>query len=67
VLPDDYYKKAFFTLDDFYSIGLDNGVVTAIFADQNQALDAINPKVFNQILFFVNRYDSKLYAISLKQ
>lgn len=65
-LPDDYQKKNLFTADDFYKIDLSSGDVSSVFNDQNQALDTDNLKIFNQNLFFVNRFDSKLYAISLK-
>jgi hypothetical protein len=65
-LPDDYQKKNLFTADDFYKIDLLSGGVSSVFNDQSRALDADNPKIFNQNLFFVNRFDSKLYAVSLK-
>jgi len=64
-LPDAYEKKAVFTTDDFYAINLTNGEVRAIFADPSQVLDARPLKVFNKRLFFINRFDQKLYAISL--
>jgi len=65
-LPDDYEKMAIFTTDDFYSVDLNSGDMTAVFNDQNQNLDASSLKIFNQTLFFINRYDQKIYAISLK-
>lgn len=64
-LPDDYQTKSLFTEDNFYKISLASGNTASLFADQNQALDAVNPRVFGQTLFFVNRIDQKLYAISL--
>jgi hypothetical protein len=66
-LPDDYKKKAVFTTDDFYAINLSNGDVQAIFTDPTQFLDAESLKVFNKKLFFLNRFDQKLYAISLSE
>ncbi|MBU6500453.1 MAG: hypothetical protein KGJ89_01315 [Patescibacteria group bacterium] len=65
-LPDDYEKMALFTLDNFYKIDLSSGNVTSVFADLNQKLDAKNLGVFNNTLLFINRYDSLVYAISLK-
>ncbi len=65
-LPDDYEKKVVFTADDFYRINLGDGSVSQVYADKAQELDAVNPRVFNQTLFFINRLDQKLYAISLK-
>ncbi len=65
-LPDDYAKKAVFTADDIYKVGLSKGNAAPIFNDENQNADVSNPKVFNQNLFFINRYDQKIYAVSLK-
>lgn len=65
-LPDDYQMRALFTEDSFYKVSLADGNTESVFADQAQALDAIDLKIFNQTLFFINRLDQKLYAISLK-
>ncbi|MDO8536832.1 MAG: hypothetical protein Q7R94_01135 [bacterium] len=65
-LPDDYEKKILFTADDFYKVNLSDGAVSSVFAEQAQMLDATELKVFNQTLFFINRLDQRLYAISLK-
>jgi hypothetical protein len=66
-LPDDYLKGALFTSDDFWRIDLATGDTSAVFIDPNQNLDATDLKIFNKTLFFVNRFDKKLYAISLGQ
>ncbi len=65
-LPDSYFRKEFFTADDFYAINLADGTVTAVLPDAARSVDATNLKIFNNTLFFVNRFDDKLYAISLK-
>ncbi len=65
-LPDDYYKNKLFTVDDFYKINLNDGNITQVFADVSQNLDATDLKIFNGYLLFINRYDQKLYWISLK-
>ena len=64
-LPDEYEQKVLFTADDFYKINVANGTLTAIFNDPGQTMDATKLKAFNNALFFVNRYDQKLYAISV--
>lgn len=64
-LPDDYLTRALYTSDNFLAIDLNTGNANPFFADPSQTLDAANLKIFNRILFFVNRYDKKLYAISL--
>jgi hypothetical protein len=66
-LPDDYQQMALFTSDDFYRVNVVTGETDSIFANPNQNLDASDLKIFNNTLFFVNRYDQKLYAISLSQ
>ncbi|MBI2033498.1 MAG: hypothetical protein HYT13_00125 [Candidatus Liptonbacteria bacterium] len=65
VLPDAYQKKAIFTSDDFYEIDLTNGSVKIRFSDLTKNFDADNLKVFLGRLYFVNRYDNRLYSISL--
>lgn len=63
-LPDDYDQMAIFTTDSFYMINTATGQSQTVFAP-SVSVDATNLNVFNNILFFVNRYDNKLYAISL--
>ena len=64
-LPDAYDEMRIMTSDDIYQIGLADGKVTPVFNDPLQGLDVSNVKFFNGAVFFVNRYDQKLYAISL--
>jgi len=66
-LPDEYDQDIYFTDDDFYRIDAGNGSLSEIFSflTANQNLDATQMKVFNNILFFVNRYDQKIYALAL--
>ena len=67
-LPDEYDQKIYFTSDDFYSVDSDTGAYSQIFssAKAGQSLDATNMRVLNNVLFFINRYDEKVYAISLQ-
>ncbi len=65
-LPDDYEKRALFTADDIYKINLADGSTSAVFKDLDQLVDVSNPKIFGQNLFFINRIDKKIYALSLK-
>ncbi len=64
VLPDDYNQQALFTVDSLYKIRTDNGDVQTLLTPA-QAVDATNLKVFGKTLFFINRYDNKVYALSL--
>jgi len=63
-LPDDYLKKAFFTEDGFYRINLVSGDIKTVFAAQ-YGIDAVSLSVRDGQLYFLNRYDSALYAIKL--
>lgn len=63
-LPEDYEEMALFTTDAFYSIDLVTGDVNQFFSPTG-GFDAQNLKLFNGVLFFTNRYDQKLYAITL--
>jgi hypothetical protein len=65
LLPDAYDQKQLMTADDLYSINLADGTVQSLFADQSQILDGTNLKTANGRLFFVNRYDNRLYGITL--
>ena len=66
-LPDEYDQKVYFTNDDFYRIDADTGLLDKIFSAStiNQTIDATHIKIFNNILFFINRYDQKIYALAL--
>ncbi len=64
ILPDAYIQKAIFTSDNFYGINTGSGATTNTFSPR-VSVAAERLRVINHILFFVNRYDLKLYAISL--
>lgn len=64
-LPDDYNQMALFTSDDIYRINLQTGAIDTVYNDQSQNLDVSDMKFFNGTLFFINRYDEKLYGIGL--
>ena len=64
-LPDAYLKKALFTSDDFFEINVSTGEFKSVFADDTKNLDADGVKIFNQSVFFINRYDKKVYSIAL--
>jgi hypothetical protein len=64
-LPDGYEQMALFTSDNIYRINTSNGDVNTLFNDQNQNMDVSQIKIFNNSLFFINRYDQKLYSLGL--
>jgi len=63
-LPEDYNEMAIFTTDSFYKVDTGTGALTQVLAPTG-AYDASDLSVFNNDLFFINRYDQKLYAIPL--
>ncbi len=66
-LPDAYEKRAVFSVDDFYSIDVATGGLAPVFAQNDYVLDADLVKIFGTKLFFVNRFDKRVYAIELAE
>jgi|GEM_PF-813783 len=67
VLPDDYYKKKEYFIDDIYELDLPSGAITKLFDGDEVAIDASNLKIKDNALLFINRYDSKVYSLNLTQ
>jgi hypothetical protein len=63
-LPDSYLKKAHFTIDTIYAFQLD-GKEKRIWSSSSYGpgLDILNPKKIGTSLYFINRYDNKLYSL----
>ncbi len=66
-LPDDYETMALFTSDDIYKINTATGDTQVLWSDQTQNMDVSDMKLFNGTLFFINRYDQKLYGLTFSQ
>ncbi len=64
-LPDDYEMGSLFTSDNIYRINTASGNIDTLFDDQSQNVDVSDMKIFNNALFFINRYDQKIYSIAL--
>ncbi|MDP3999447.1 MAG: hypothetical protein Q8P76_02540 [bacterium] len=64
-LPDDYYKKAVYFQDDIYSIDLISGESALLLNGDEILIDAYRLSLGNGKLYFLNRYDNKLYNLSL--
>jgi hypothetical protein len=65
-LPDDYYKKAEYFIDDIFVIDLSEKTVSKIFDGDEVALDIHNLRIKDESLLFINRYDNKLYSLKLE-
>jgi len=63
-LPDDYNTMALFTSDDVYKINTATGAEQVLWDDAGQNMDVSDMKFFNNALFFINRYDNKLYGLT---
>jgi hypothetical protein len=68
-MPDSYLKNGFFMPDSLYRIDLETGAVDNLLLAagviEDYSLDVVSPKVFNDTLFFVNRFDERLYGLAL--
>jgi hypothetical protein len=62
---DNYNMMAAFTSDQVIRINTSDGSWNILWNDSTQNIDATDLKFFNNTLFFVNRYDLKLYALTL--
>ncbi len=64
-LPDDYEMKALFTADDFFEINIDEASIKTIFNGRAKNFDATKLKISGQNLFFISRFDEKVYSLPL--
>lgn len=65
VLPDDYLKRQVYFRDSFFQIDVAKNSISEIFDGLDKNIDAINLKLVNNKLFFINRYDNMLYQLEL--
>lgn len=66
ILPDDYYKKGVYFIDDIFELDLPTGKITKLFDGSSVALDAYDLKLKGSDLLFINRYDNKVYSLGLQ-
>lgn len=66
ILPDDYYKKNDYFIDDIFEFDLPTGKITKLFDGNDVALDARDLKLKDNNLLFINRYDNKVYSLNLQ-
>lgn len=64
-LPDDYLKKNFYTEDSIIYLDLSDRSKSKIIYEGKTPFDAINLLSDGTHLYFINRYDEKLYSIAL--
>lgn len=66
-LPDDYNDGVVFTSDEIIKLNAGTGDLTTLWSSTSQPIDATDLKVFDNTLYFLNRYDQKLYSLPLAQ
>jgi len=64
-LPDDYFNKRFFSIDDLFAIDEETGGTTKVLDGRGLDIDAKNPQILGNKLYFINRYDNYLYELTL--
>lgn len=64
-LPDDYLKNKIYFNDAFYSWDTATGTVQVIPVNHQAPLDAERLTKYEQRIFFINRYDRKLYSLEI--
>ncbi len=64
-LPDDYLKRAVYFDDIFYQIDINQNSFTEIPTASQSVIDAVNLKFVGNRLFFINRYDNKVYSLGI--
>ncbi|OGM89702.1 hypothetical protein A3J77_01755 [Candidatus Wolfebacteria bacterium RBG_13_41_7] len=64
-LPDDYLENAVYFIDSLYQIDVNQNSFERILDGSASVIDAVNLKSTDGKLFFINKYDSKLYVLEL--
>lgn len=66
-LPDDYFEQRIYTSDSLFKIDLNTDEVTPVAVPRNAygPIDAKNPFVSGEHIYFVNQYDNSLYDLNM--
>lgn len=67
-LPDDYLEKKTYTVDDLYTYNTTKKELGFIFSSplsDVQSVDATNPEIVGDTIYFLNRYDGFVYSINV--
>lgn len=64
-LPDDYNMMSLFTSDVIVRVNITTGGEDELWNDPSQNMDVSDLKLFNNSVFFINRYDQKIYKLTL--
>jgi len=67
-MPDDYLQKKFYSIDSLFRVGLKGDGLQRLLTSglgEFPAIDAKNPQILGNKIYFINRYDNYLYELSL--
>jgi hypothetical protein len=67
ILPDDYLKGGLITVDSIYKISMDSSEIVKIIDSRTAQIDATDLKAVGSNLYFINRYDGKVYKFDMSQ
>ncbi len=62
---DNYLKHGIYFNDGIYQIDLQNNKFQPLYDSDNNIIDAVDLTLSGNELFFINRYDNKLYSLDL--
>lgn len=65
ILPDDYLKRKVYFNDFIYEINRQDNNLQALYSGGNIAIDAYNLTAVGGEIFFINRYDDRIYSLEL--
>ena len=65
ILPDDYLKRKVYFNDFIYEINRQDNNLQALYSGGNIAIDARNLTAVGNEIFFINRYDNRIYDLEL--
>ena len=65
VLPDNYFTREDYFIDDIFELDLPTGKITKLFDGNAAILDAFDLKLKDVALLFINRYNNKVYSLKL--
>ncbi len=65
IFPDDYLKRKVYFDDYIYEIDRQDNNLQLLYSSVNNAIDAYNLTAVGNEIFFINRYDGRLYDLEL--
>lgn len=65
-LPDSYLDRSMFSVDEILEVGIETGIVSVLYSPATEDLvDITKPTISGDGLYFINRFDNKVYSFAL--